>query len=223
MMDPMTFAAGNRTSVLARAPIAAAALVLFMSAGDVARAEQPDSGFQLAAAVGINVCLADGVDDCKDIDPSVALHLSGGYRIIPNLSVALDFGYGWLSAPAPPGVDLSCNTTYVMPVIRGHVYAGRVDLFAGAGVGWAWFSAGGSGPGGTSSASWSGMGVKLGGGVAIPVTDALSILIQLDGVLNLTSGEMCIEQNGDTACGDVPDSADIADMLQILAGVRFLL
>ncbi len=211
--------------------VAVLALFALSTAPALAGAPAPDTrkGVEILGMVGANMCQEDGDAKCDDIGPSVAINVAPGFRFMPYAGAYLDIGYGMLS-PDTDGID-SASTLWVMPTVRGMYPLASADLHLGLGVGYTNFSATGetqvppTGASVSSSISRTNMlDAKVSIGGAFYLSEAMALGLTIDMIFMANgAGEVCIEIDGDENCDDIDSEADVSDLLQIGAFIRYRL
>jgi len=186
-----------------------------------APAGPPESGFQLAAGLGLNVCIADDTADCDGLGASVDVFAAPGYRFSDTLSLSLDVEVGLLN----PEGDVSMTTYSVMPTLRGHFRAGQGEFVIGGGIGYSGFDISGDGyyedasgyeRYGTMSFTWSTfLAFKLTAGYVFEISPTLSLGGQITLHVNPASGEACVDVDGSKECADMDSDGNVAERLSL--------
>lgn len=151
-------------------------LVAALFAAGVAQAQAPAaSGISLGVRAGYGIPMGD-LDSGESMTDFVAsgqipLQLDAMYRFTRNWSVGLYFQYGFSFVPdtmCPSGFGLSCSASDVRLGAQLHYRFDSTGFvpWVGFGIGYEWFSATLSGPGGSGDYSFDGLeylNLQLGG------------------------------------------------------------
>ena len=179
--------------------------------------------FDMMIGGGLNKCMESGDADCDDIEASGALFFAPGLKFNNYLGLYLDMSYGWLSPSGEGSDDVTINTLYVMPTLRG-IYNFEIgEVFGGLGWGYSRANISADSDDGDIEFTWSGwMNMKLTAGVVFKIAGPFSLGMNLDYIFNGDeSGETCLKVPGyPEECQD-EDQGDVADLFQASVIAKF--
>jgi hypothetical protein len=165
--------------------------------------------------LGANICIENGKDKCRNVDPAFGMSISALYRPIEYFAVDFTFYLGNYSIKEG---DASAYMLGVLGGLRAYLPLKPVDIFAGIGIGWGQdvlaFS---------DHDVWTqGFTMAFTGGAEYIINDIFSVGVLVRYYLPMFD-ELCGDSGGDTHCNDLPDTVDNSHELMVGASLSFYL